>query len=138
MCVPVCLCSTRMESAGHHDHAPALIVICTGAATKLRLLVEQASGCCTVRGKGGINNQGVCVLVCVCSTRMMESAGQRDHAPALIVVCTRTTMMLRLLEASLQLLHGARRRRTQERCACSSVIVALGWEVLASAVTHLH
>ena len=101
----------------------------------LRLLVEQASGCaCRVRGKGGLK---VCMLVCVCSTRI-ESAGQRDHAPALIVVCTRTTMMLRLLEASLQLLHGARRRRTQERCACSSVIVALGWEVLASAVTHLH
>ena len=94
----VCDCGTRMGSACHHDHAPALIVICTGAATKLRLLVEQASGCCTVRGKGGINNQGVCVLVCVCSTRMMESAGQRD----------------------------------------SSVIVALGWEVLASATTHQH
>ena len=61
----------------------------------LRLLVEQASGCaCTVRGKGGLK---VCMLVYVCSTRI-ESAGQRDHAPALIVVCTKTAMMLRLLE----------------------------------------
>ena len=52
MCVLVSASGTRMESACRRDQAPALIVVCNGAAMKLRLM-EQACGCCTVRGGGG-------------------------------------------------------------------------------------
>ena len=56
---------TRAESACRCDHAPALNVVCNGAAMKLRLM-EQAcggGGCCTtVRGGGGVKVLGrLCV-----------------------------------------------------------------------------
>ena len=43
-----------MESACRRDHAPALIVVCNGAAMMKLRLMEQACGCCTVRGGGSL------------------------------------------------------------------------------------
>ena len=76
---------TRMESACRRDHAPALIVVCNGAA----IMLAAAARC-------EAEVDAMCVLVSASGTRM-ESACRRDHMPALIVVCDGADMKLRLL-----------------------------------------
>ena len=101
---------------------------------KLRL-IEQACGCSTVRGRGGLKEDTrVCVLVS--GTLVVES---QDHALPTAVVIAFATEPPPLCKAhptdraSLPLLHGARRRRPQGGAACSSLPLALiQWRVLAT------
>ena len=83
---------TRVESACRPDHAPALIVVCNGAAMKKLRVVEQACGCCAVRGKA----HSRCVLGSASDT-LVESACRPDHAPALTAVCNGAAMKLRVV-----------------------------------------
>ena len=50
---------TRVQIACHHDHAHALVVVCNGAAMKLRLM-EQACGCSLLVFASGTRAENAC------------------------------------------------------------------------------
>ena len=82
-CLLVPASGTRMESA--------LIVVCIRAAMMLRLWQSKLTA--AARCELEADSRKVCVLVCVCSTRI-ESDCRRDYAPTLIMICNRATMKL--------------------------------------------
>ena len=108
-----------VESAcRRRDHPPAnhlqVVCLCNGAAIKLRQ-IEQACGCSTVRGRGGLK---ICVLLSAAGTPVESACRRRDYQPATImqVVCRRLQWSRHQApkdRASMRVLHGARRRRTQ-------------------------
>ena len=108
----VAVVCTRHESACCRDHAPALIVVCNGAAMKLSLM-EQACECCTVQGGGG---RKVRARVC-----LWHSGA--DCLPPRPRTCTDCVLQRSRNEAPTdgaslrRLLHGARRTGTQGACS---------------------
>ena len=67
----------------------------------------------------------VCRVIATATSHLQVFGPRRRNGAAI---------KLRLVESSLRLLHGARRRRTQG--ACSSLPLALGCKVLAAAATR--
>ena len=132
-CMLIFASDTWVESAYRHDHALALIVVCaTGAAMKLRQLMKQARGCCTVRGSDKILKV---------RARLWLGHSCCENLPPRPRTCTGCVLRNgRCHEdpttdvASLRQLHGARPKRTQG--ACSSL--HREWRVLAATTTHLH
>ena len=126
-CLLVSASGTRMESA--------LIVVYTRAAMMLRLWQSKLTA--AARCELEADSRKVCVLVCVCSTQM-GSACCRDYAPALIVVCNRAAMKLRLVEqaCSCCTVRGGRGEGGLKRYACSYLPLPLGCRVFATATTH--
>ena len=98
---------------------------------KLRL-IDQACGCSMVQDGGSL-----CVPTGACGTEV-ESACSTDQASSHLRMCWPLQRSLHEAPtdlASLRLLHGARRMPTQG--ACSVLLVALGWRVLAAPTKHL-
>ena len=58
----------------------------------------------------------MCMLVPAMGTRLESACRPVDQAATCHETCNGAVMKLRLMEQALQLLHGARRRRTQGRC----------------------
>ena len=77
-CVLVSAFGTRVQIACHHDHAPALIVCCNGAAMKLRLMEQACDGCSTVRGGQGLKVRArLCLLALGC--RLLAASTKHLH-----------------------------------------------------------
>ena len=104
------------------------VCLCDGSAIKLRL-IEQACTCSTMHGRGGLK-------VRACLYRWHWVGGEcLPPEGGFCAIAARGRHEAPTDRASLHLLHGSGRRRTQG--ACSSLPRALWWRVLAATSTHL-
>ena len=82
-------------------------------------LIEQACGCLLLGARRRLNPGSVLVSV---SGSWMQNSFRRDHDMHCLLVCSGAAMNFRLVAgASLRLLHGARRSRTE------GVSIGLHW-----------
>ena len=142
---------SRCDGECLHRPGPSTCnAICTGAATKLRLMEQACCGCSTVRGRR--RTQGACSSLPLLGTRVMQSACRANQAPAMCVIQSAchadqasamnliftggsgATMELRLIVQACGCSTVRGMRRTQ--CACSSLPL-LGTRVMESGTKHL-
>ena len=129
--------NTLVVSVCRHDQAQARVCRCVVCDTKPPSTLDRAS-LHLLHGARRWRTQGACSSLSF-GTRV-ESACRHDQALARVcrcVVCDDGAAINAPTDrASLHLLHGARRWRTQG--ACSSLPLALGWRVLAVMTRHRH
>ena len=79
-----CACSslppgTQMQSACRPEQAPALVVVCNGAAMELRVMEQACDGCSTVRG--AMNMKIVTVFMFKLSGLLMSTSVASGKTP---------------------------------------------------------
>ena len=107
-------------AAGVARHLQVIGFATEAAAIKLRL-IEQACGCSTVGGRGELKVRARICLWHSCPTVLAAAVAVARHMQVIGFATEAAAIKLRLVkQASLRLLHDARRTGTQARCVLVS------------------